>query len=145
MRLATLLFSLGMVSVLVSPASSATDPVLACRAAKVKAVAKLYASRAKCEATAIVQATTVDAECLAKADEKFAAAIVKADADGACEGVASTLAADTSACIDALVDDVSPVPCASTSQSCVVSGVPACCAGLTCVNTETGPTGFTCQ
>lgn len=65
-------------------AHAATDPGVACSAAKKKAAGQRHAAELKCHLAALKKAATVDPKCLAKAQEKFSAAFAKAESAGGC-------------------------------------------------------------
>ena len=88
-------------------AYASTPPVAVCAAAKLKAAAQKTAAKLKCQTSAIKGASAVDLACLLKAEQKFTAAFVKAEAKGGCfmsgdadvveshvDGGVSTLVAD---------------------------------------------------
>jgi hypothetical protein len=84
-----------------------------CAAAKVKAAAKEASAKAKCHFAALKSDTAVDPTCLSKAEEKFDAAFVKADAaDLNCPNLndGSDVEAIVDEFVDALVAQVVAVP-----------------------------------
>jgi hypothetical protein len=86
---------------------ASSTPNAVCATAKLKAAAQKMAAKLKCQTSAIKGARAVDVACLLKAEQKFAAAFVKAEAKGGCvmsgdadvveshvDGGVSTLVAD---------------------------------------------------
>jgi hypothetical protein len=80
-------------------ARAATDPVVKCHALKIKAAGNKTLGEAKCHQKAVLKGQPVDSLCIAKAEGKFASAIAKADAAGACPGSATTLEAAVDQCV----------------------------------------------
>ena len=81
-----------------------TDDGRACAASKLGASGKKANAKLACHAKAVGKATTVDGECLTKAEGKFTSAFDKADGKGGCAtmGDAPTI----EPLIDTFVDDV---------------------------------------
>ena len=105
--------SVGLLSILLlaSAASAAPSDADRCVAAKLNASGKRFASIAKCRAKAVLTGTPVDADCLAKAEQKFFDAFTKAEASGACAvtGDATTVDTYLGDCSTLIGDDVSRV------------------------------------
>ncbi len=99
---ATLLFAVA--------AHAATDPADRCTAAKIKAAGKKTESKLKCQATAAQRHMSVDQACLMKAEEKFHAAWMKAEAKGGCVHTQDEGAVEASvdACVGNVLAAVSP-------------------------------------
>lgn len=97
-------------------------PQRASALAKSKAAAKSLGAQLKCWQKAIAKGSvTPDAECLAVADEKLAAAIAKVDAKGGCivSGDASGIGSTVDACVEGVVAStpgVGPACTASTTR-----------------------------
>lgn len=85
-------------------ASAAVDPVARCLAAKMKAASKKATDKSKCHQKALVKSLPVDPECLTKAEDKFAAAVTKADAAVGCPGTAANLEDRVDFCVDSFVN-----------------------------------------
>src|SRR5262245_42748504 len=81
-----------------------------CAAAKLKAAGKKAYGKIKCHQKAITKSVAVDSECLTKAETKFLADIVKADAAGTCSGTAADLEDQVDAFVAALVANIQAVP-----------------------------------
>jgi hypothetical protein len=86
--------------------TAAAAPSLAqrCFAAKMKAAGKKISAKMACVATATRLGAVVDADCLTRAEAKFAAAYAKAGA--ACWGVPSVIEARVDVCVATLAADV---------------------------------------
>ena len=129
-------------------AHAATPPLAKCQGAKVKAAgAKVYA-KAKCYQKAFLKGLPVDTTCLLKAEQKFGAAVNKADEGGPCPGVASDLEASVDSCVATLVDGVqttttTTTTTSSTTTSTLVAGslCAPCTANTDCLNFGSSP-GF---
>lgn len=114
-------------------AIAAADPVAKCRAAKMKAAAKKYASKAQCHIKASTKGTDVDVACLQKAETKFEEAVVKAEKSVDCKGETVPIEISVDACIANLVDQVLPAvgdactdatDCGGPSMVCRTTGFP---------------------
>lgn len=98
-------------------AHAAATPAQKCAAAKLKAAGSRAAGKLNCHAKAALKGSSVDAECLAKADAKFAAAFTKAEAGGGC--IVNGDAASTGGQVDGMVSDVvAATPSASYPLTC---------------------------
>jgi hypothetical protein len=95
---AAFLFSFALYSTFPANPAHAADPAALCTTAKQKAAAKKLSAMVACHNKAIKKLEAVDAECLAKAGEKFEAAFVKAESKGGC------VTSGDKAAIAALVD-----------------------------------------
>ena len=82
-----------------------------CQAAKVKAAGQKAFARAKCEASGILSGGAADARCLDRAESRFAAAIVRADALGDCSGSVADLGTTIDGFTTGLVQRMGPVCC----------------------------------
>ncbi len=100
------LFTMPLKSVSAAPSAAAR-----CVAAKLNASGKRFASIAKCRAKAALAGTSVDAACVAKAEQKFFNAFAKAEASGACavNGDATTVDTYLGECSSLVGDDVARV------------------------------------
>lgn len=96
---------------------AAATPAQKCAAAKLKAAGTRAAAKLNCHAKAALKGSAVDAECLAKADTKFASAFTKAEAGGGC--IVNGDTASTGAQVDGMVSGVvAATPSASYPLSC---------------------------
>ena len=100
-----LVIALGLGSI----AYGATDDQK-CAAKKIKAAGKKVFDKARCHQKATLQGTSVDPECLNKAEDKFNLQIAKADVIGTCAGTALGIEAHVDVCVATLVNDVLPPP-----------------------------------
>src|SRR4029450_8317673 len=112
-----------------------------CAAAKLKAAGKKAYGKIKCHQKAISKTVAVDSECLTKAETKFQADILKADAAGTCSGTAAGLEDQVDALLRALVASIQAGPTTtmppttsttttsttSTSSTTVAPGPVGCC------------------
>ncbi len=107
----------------------AATPEDLCDAGHLKAVANAAKGKVLCHAKAISKHVAVDPECLAKVDEKFAKAFLKADEKGPCGGRAASVFAGY---VNSLTTSaVSATQCQSQGSLCLANS--QCCSG-TCVN-----------
>lgn len=99
-RILTTLVAVLLVSAASAPAQTLDKAERACATAKLKATGKKENAKLKCEAIALVKDTAAtNADCLLKAEDKFANAFAKAELKGGC---VSTLDAAT---VEGVVDD----------------------------------------
>ncbi len=99
-----------IVAIAVLPSTSALaakDPVLGCRAAKLKAAGKKAQQKLNCHATAVKKGVPVSSDCLAKADAAFAKAFAKAEKKTDCAGEPGTVEGEVDALVSAALTDVS--------------------------------------
>ena len=130
---------LAAILVLARVAAAAT-PADTCAAAKLTAASKKAVAKLACWGKAVKMSVPVDDACLAKADQRFTAAFVAAEAKGRCRttGDAAAVEAHVDAIVMGLVVD-EPGDCVAAGDSC---GSTPCCVGLVCAP-STG--GSTCQ
>ena len=97
------------------PAHAAGSPGAKCAAAKIRATAKKAAAKGACHAKAVASGSLVDPGCLDKAEQKFAAALARAEGRGGCAttGDAATLEDK----VDAFIADVVGALPATTSTT----------------------------
>lgn len=88
----------GLAVLLVGAPSGATPDARLCAIRKLKAASRKSAAKVICYQKAITAGAPVDPACLAKADEKFAAAFARAEARGGC------LTTDDAASVETTVD-----------------------------------------
>lgn len=101
----------------VTSAKAAATPAQKCAAAKLKAAGTRAAAKLNCHAKAALRGSSVDTECLAKADTKFATAFSKAEAGGGC--IVTSDAASTGGQVDGMVSSVvAATPSASYPLTC---------------------------
>lgn len=101
----------------VPAANAAATPAQKCASAKLKAAATRAATKLNCHAKAALGGSSVDAQCLAKADAKFATAFAKAEAGGGC--IVNGDAGSTGAQVDGMVSNVvAATPSASYPITC---------------------------
>ena len=94
----------------------AASPTARCVGSKQKATGAKIMGKLTCYAKAKARNLAVDGGCLAKAEAKFTAAVVSADAKGACVGTAMDLETTADDCIDTLLADIpGNTRCTSTS------------------------------
>ena len=92
---------------LCAPAIAAITPAQKCATAKMKAVGKHQAAKAKCYAMALSASGPVVADCLQLAESKYTAAFTKAEAAECLhENDASAIAAKIDAAIEDIVGDL---------------------------------------
>ena len=99
---------------LVAAAGSAraeTTDAEKCAAAKQKATAQKVIGELKCYATAAKKDAGLDFDCLTKADEKFAAALAKADAGECVDGGNTMIDNGVSTFLSFLLGATSAAPC----------------------------------
>ena len=132
-RASICVFQLGIVPVTAS-VHAAVSPAAKCAAAKQKAAVKKVGGKLKCHQKAAATGDPVDADCLAAAEDKFAAAIAKADSKGGCvrTGDAAAIEAAADRCISDIGNETPAEP-----PSCGVAAFPEC--GGSC------PAGQRCQ
>lgn len=107
---------------------NAATPEDLCDAGHLKAVANAAKGKVLCHAKAVSKHVAVDPDCLAKVDDKFTKAFLKADDRGPCAGRAASAFAGF---VNTLTTSaVSATQCQSTGGLCVTSS--QCCSG-TCV------------
>lgn len=100
-----------VVAMTIAPLATAfagITPEQKCASAKMKAVGKKYAAKAKCYAKALSQSAAVDAACLQLAESKFQTAFDKAEAKGGClnENNAAAIEAKIDTCLADVVGDL---------------------------------------
>jgi cysteine-rich repeat protein len=98
-----LVCGLAVASVRTAGAAGFTDPK--CASAKQKAAAKKEAAKLNCQAKAATK-PPLDPVCIGKAETAFSTAFTKADAKGACVGLAPNVEAQVDGCISHLVTDI---------------------------------------
>ena len=125
--------------VLAGPALAGPTPAGKCAAAKSKAASQKIAAKLKCSQRAYLAGTSVDPDCLSRAEEKFTGAIAEAEAKGGCvvTGDATKLEAAANTCVGS-VDALTPAlpTCGAGFGRCDAS---ACPAGSTCELVFGGP------
>ena len=121
---------------LTASAHTAVSPGAKCAAAKQKAAVKKVAAKIKCFQNAAAKSVPVDADCLGAAEEKFDAAVAKANKKGGCvrTGDATAIEAAADTCITDIRNETPTEP--PTSPACGSTFYPTC--GGTC------PTGQQC-
>ena len=77
-----------------SPARAGGTPAQKCAQSKLKATGKKASAKLKCDQKAIASGVAVDAECLAKAEDKFLVAFQKAETKGECATVGDAAAVE---------------------------------------------------
>ncbi len=97
-RAASIALSLFVSATLCAPAIAATTPVQKCAAAKMKAVGKHLAAKAKCYSKALSVSGPVVPECRQLAESKYTAAFTKAE-------VAECLHENDASAIEAKIDE----------------------------------------
>ncbi|MBY0276303.1 hypothetical protein K2Z84_13235 [Candidatus Binatia bacterium] len=98
-------------------AHAAATPAQKCAAAKLKAAGTRAAAKLNCHAKAALKGISVDTDCLAKADAKFATAFSKAEAGGGC--IVNGDAGSTGSQVDGMVSNVvAATPSVSYPLSC---------------------------
>jgi hypothetical protein len=119
--------------VLAGPALAGPTPAGKCAAAKSNAASRKIAAKLKCSQKAYLAGTSVDPDCLSRADEKFTGAIAKVEAKGGCvvTGDATRLEAAADTCVGS-VDTLTPA-------------LPTCGADLSQCNASACPAGSTCE
>jgi len=105
----------------------AIEGVPSCAVRKLRAAGLKAAGKNVCASRAMRAGTAVDAACAQKVEEKFAAAIAKADARGSCTGTAAEVTALVDACLAGLPP---PIPCTGGTGHPICGGT--CAEGLTC-------------
>lgn len=98
------------------PVDAATDLGVACAVAKQKAAAKMLSDEVKCHGTALKKGVAVDPACLMKAETKFDASFVKAEAKGGCVTTsdATTIKAILYGTLDDLLLNIPPTTTTTT-------------------------------
>ena len=120
---------------LAGAANAASTDTAKCAAAKQLAAGKKTLRKIKCYSTAVKKegaVNFVDPECLAKVEEKFQAAIAKAEAKGGCAvtGDAGSLETLVNGCVQDVLLATPTEPCLPGGAVCLIGG---CCPGLSCV------------
>ena len=138
-------------------------PGAKCAAAKIKAAGKKVYAKARCYQRAILAETSVEPECLAKMEDKFTAAVGKAELLGPCPGTANDLEAIVDDCVEALTAAIATtttstttttptttttlttnvVTCCETSSACAVLSVSDC--SIFSARATPGPAGSWCD
>ena len=113
---------------------AAVSPGVKCAAAKQKAAVKKIAAKLKCHQKAATTGDPVDSDCLAAAEEKFNAAVAKANAKGGCArtGDASAIEIAADRCVADIRTETPTEP-----PTCGATAYPQC--GGSC------PPGQQCQ
>src|SRR6185503_18202695 len=121
-RASICLFLLAVVPVTAS-VHAAVSPAAKCAAAKQKAAVKKVGGKLKCHQKAAATGDPVDADCLAAVEEKFAAAIAKADSKGGCvrTGDAAAIEAAADRCIADIGNETPAEP-----PTCGATAYPEC-------------------
>jgi hypothetical protein len=133
-RALTMLAIAAVVSLsLVHVAGGGGDGARQCAAAKLKAAAKKAASKLKCQARAEAAGVAADPACLAKAEDKFAAAFARAEAGGGCRTMGD--AGATESAVDDFVAKLAVLLSASTTTSTTSTST----TNSTCTTTTTFP------
>jgi len=133
LRASVCAFLLAVVPVTAS-VHAAVSPAAKCAAAKQKAAVKKVGGKLKCHQKAAATGDPVDADCLAAVEEKFAAAIAKADSKGGCvrTGDAAAIEAAADRCLSDIGRETPAEP-----PTCGATAYPEC--GGSC------PAGQQCQ
>ena len=131
---ASICLSLLAVVPLTASLHAAVSPGAKCAAAKQKAAVKKIGGKMKCFQKAAATGDPVDADCLAAAEDKFAAAVVKADLKGGCvrTGDAAAIEAAADRCVSDIGNETPAEP-----PTCGTTTYPEC--GGSC------PAGQRCQ
>jgi hypothetical protein len=148
--LGAFIFSFALLCALtVGPADAATDPGVACAVAKQKAAAKMLSDEVKCHGTALKKGAAVDPACLMKAEAKFDASFVKAEAKGGCVTMsdAATIKPILYGTLDDLLFNIPPTTTTTTlPATCSLDDSYAACGAYKFgVDTLGGGTCFPCM
>ena len=145
---------IGLAVLAVEPAGALEKAESICASSKLKAAGKKMLKKLKCEAKAIKTMTSVDPECLMKAEEKFGGAFAKAELKGGCISDGDT--AQVEAAVDGVVDQMvllqetgsGPLPaCTGLGSSCGTCGDGYCLMYGTipaCISQSSVNDGFGC-
>jgi cysteine-rich repeat protein len=116
-------------------AAGATDPLLKCASAKLKATAKKESGLLNCwSKNAAKPDPTKLSDCMAKAQGALAPAFTKADSKGVCAGRAQEDIEPTAdACVQSILNTIPPDTCNTTSGFCVAATTVPCTTDLDCL------------
>jgi len=116
-----------------------------CAAAKLRAAARKASTKIACHRRAILTGSSLDASCIARAEEKFLRAFAAAEARGGC--ATTNDAGDVEAAVDQFIADlIAQLPATTTTTSSSSSSTVVCGAGGVCSQgAPCGPNGEFCQ
>src|SRR4029079_13959216 len=106
-----------------------------CEASKWKATAKKVKAKLACRAKAETQGLPLDAECVSRAEDKFAASFAKADVKAACTGDPVAIEAKVDSLLQALFEEIKYAPdlCSNAPNGTPCGDYIGCTAGEFCV------------
>lgn len=113
-----------LVATVPAGALAGLPPAQKCSLAKSTAALKKFAAKMKCHQKGIAKGSAVDAQCLTKAESKFAAAIMKAEEPGAClvNGDGDAIESLVDDCVTGIASYTPPIiPPDRAEQACAVA------------------------